>query len=104
MIKPINKNDPTLRAIADKYSGGNLDILADAGYQEDDVVMTFKQAMKTFGVAGQMLKGLSGKHTNLCFYKKDIDEETKEVVLKPCYFSVYSLSDIEKVIQTNKAA
>ena len=66
--------------------------------------MTFKQAMKTFGVAGQMLKGLSGKHTNLCYYKKEIDEETKEVVLKPCYFSVYSLNDIEKVIQINKAA
>ena len=40
------------------YSGGNLDILAEAGYTEDDSMITFKQAMNHFKVTGDMLKGL----------------------------------------------
>ena len=58
------------------YTGGNLDVLADAGYSEDDSMLTFKQAMKHFEVTGDMLKGLKGLGTTLCFYKEEINKET----------------------------
>jgi hypothetical protein len=58
-----------------EYSGGNLDILAEAGYTEDDYVLTFKQAMNVFKVTGDMLKGLKGLGTSLFFFKEEINKE-----------------------------
>tara|TARA_R110000782_G_scaffold184722_2_gene275062 strand:+ start:10236 stop:10547 length:312 start_codon:yes stop_codon:yes gene_type:complete len=103
-MKKENQKDQNLRPIHEKYSGGNLDILAASGYQEDDVVLTFKQAMKSYGVTGNMLKGLAGKGTSLFFYKEEINKETglKEKVRK--YFTVFSANDCIKAIESNKVA
>ena len=60
------------------YSGGNLDILAEAGYTEDDSLCTFKQAMKHFEVPGDMLKGLKGLGTTLCFYKEQENKDKND--------------------------
>jgi len=83
------------------YTGGNLDVLADAGYSEDDSMLTFKQAMKHFEVTGDMLKGLKGLGTTLCFYKEEINKETgkKEKIRK--LFTVFSVVDVKRVIQEN---
>lgn len=83
------------------YSGGNLDILAEAGYTEDDSMITFKQAMNHFKVTGDMLKGLKGLGTTLCFYKEEINKETgkKEMVRK--LFTVFDSKDVTRVIEHN---
>ena len=83
------------------YSGGNLDILAEAGYSENDVLCTFKQAMKHFDVNSEMLTGLKGLGTTLCFYKEEINKETgkKEKIRK--LFTVFNVQDVKRVIQTN---
>lgn len=83
------------------YTGSNLDVLADAGYNEDDSMLTFKQAMKHFEVTGDMLKGLKGLGTTLCFYKEEINKETgkKEKIRK--LFTVFNVVDVERVIQEN---
>ena len=83
------------------YTGSNLDVLADAGYNEDDSVLTFKQAMKHFEVTGDMLKGLKGLGTTLFFYKEEINKETgkKEKIRK--FFTVFNVVDVERVIQVN---
>ena len=100
-MKKANQKDQNLRPIFEKYSGGNLDTLAEAGYQEDDVVMTFKQAMKSFKVTGDMLKGLKGLGTTLCFYKEEVNNKTgiKEMVRK--HFTVFGMKDINRVIELN---
>ena len=83
------------------YTGSNLDVLADAGYNEDDSMLTFKQAMKHFEVTGDMLKGLKGLGTTLCFYKQEINKETgkKEKIRK--LFTVFNVVDVKRVIQEN---
>ena len=83
------------------YTGSNLDVLADAGYSEDDSMLTFKQAMKHFEVTGDMLTGLKGLGTTLCFYKEEINKETgkKEKIRK--LFTVFNVVDVERVIQEN---
>lgn len=83
------------------YTGSNLDVLADAGYNEDDSMLTFKQAMKHFEVTGDMLKGLKGLGTTLCFYKEEINKETgkKEKIRK--LFTVFNVVDVKRVIQEN---
>ena len=103
-MKKANQKDQNLRPILEKYSGGNLVILEEAGYQEEEIVMTFKQAIKSFKVTGNMLKGLAGKGTTLFFYKEEISKETglKEKVRR--YFTVFNSKDIIKAIETNEAA
>jgi hypothetical protein len=83
------------------YSGGNLDTLAEAGYTEDDSMVTFKQAMKHFEVTGDMLKGLKGLGTTLCFYKEQENKLTgkKEMVRK--LFTVFDSKDVIRVIEHN---
>ena len=58
------------------YSGSNLNTLAEAGYTENNQMLTFKQAMRFFQITGDMLKGLKGLGTTLCFYKEQINKET----------------------------
>ena len=57
--------------------------------------------MKHFEVTGDMLKGLKGLGTTLCFYKEEINKETgkKEKIRK--LFTVFSVVDVERVIQEN---
>ena len=83
------------------YSGSNLDVLADAGYSEEDSMLTFKQAMKHFEVTGDMLKGLKGLGTTLCFYKEEINKKTgkKEKIRK--LFTVFNVADVKRVIKDN---
>ena len=83
------------------YTGSNLDVLADAGYNEDDSMLTFKQAMKHFEVTGDMLKGLKGLGTTLCFYKEEINKETGEKEKIRKLFTVFNVKDVERVIQEN---
>jgi len=83
------------------YSGGNLDILAEAGYTEDDSLCTFKQAMKHFEVTGEMLKGLKGLGTTLCFYKEQENKETGEKEMVRKLFTVFDSKDIIRVIEHN---
>ena len=85
-----------------EYTGGNLDLLAEAGYSEGDYVLTFKQAMNVFKVTGDMLKGLKGLGTSLFFYKEEINEETGEKEKVRRYFTVFNVKDVERVIQENK--
>jgi len=83
------------------YSGSNLDVLADAGYSEQDELLTFKQAMKFFQVTGDMLKGLKGLGITLCFYKEEINKKTgkKEKIRK--LFTVFNVADVKRVIKDN---
>jgi len=83
------------------YTGSNINTLAHAGYTQNDSFVTFKQAMKHFEVTGDMLKGLKGLGTTLCFYKEEINKETgkKEKIRK--LFTVFSVVDVKKVIQEN---
>ena len=83
------------------YSGSNLDVLADAGYSEQDELLTFKQGMKFFEVTGDMLKGLKGLGTTLCFYKEEINKKTgkKEKIRK--LFTVFNVEDVKRVIKEN---
>ena len=83
------------------YSGGNLDILAEAGYTEDDSMITFKQAMNHFKVTGDMLKGLKGLGTTLCFYKEEINKETGEKEMVRKLFTVFDSKDVLRVIEHN---
>jgi len=83
------------------YSGGNLDILAEAGYTEDDSLCTFKQAMKHFEVTGDMLKGLNGLGPTLCFYKEQENKETGEKEMVRKLFTVFDSKDIIRVIEHN---
>ena len=83
------------------YSGSNLNVLAHAGYTEQDELLTFKQGMKFFEVTGDMLKGLKGLGTTLCFYKEEINKKTgkKEKIRK--LFTVFNVVDVKRVIQEN---
>jgi hypothetical protein len=85
-----------------EYSGGNLDILAEAGYTEDDYVLTFKQAMNVFKVTGDMLKGLKGLGTSLFFFKEEINQVTGEKEKVRRYFTVFGVKDVQRVIEENK--
>jgi len=83
------------------YSGSNLNTLAEAGYTENNQMLTFKQAMRFFQITGDMLKGLKGLGTTLCFYKEQINKETgkKEKIRK--LFTVFEIEDVKRVIKEN---
>ena len=83
------------------YSGSNLNVLADAGYSEEDSMLTFKQAMKHFEVTGDMLKGLKGLGTTLCFYKEEINKKTSKKEKIRRLFTVFNVADVKRVIQEN---
>jgi len=81
------------------YSGANIDILSEAGFNEDDSFVTFKQALKIKGVTGKTLKGLKSCAT-LFFFKEEEDKKTGEKVLIKKYFNVFDVKPIlERVNQ-----
>ena len=78
------------------YTGKNWDILGSEGFDESCYFVTFKQAIKYLeGVSGSTMKGLT-KAATLYRYKKQENEETGKVELKPIPFSVFDLDDITK--------
>ena len=81
------------------YSGANVDILSEAGFNEDDSFVTFKQALKIKGVSGKTLKGLKACAT-LFFFKEEEDKATGEKVKVKKYFNVFDVKPIlERVNQ-----
>ena len=85
------------------YSGSNLDVLADAGYSEEDSMLTFKQAMKHFEVTGDMLKGLKGLGTTLCFYKEEINKKTgKKEKIRKLFTMLQTLRESSKIIHQSR--
>ena len=78
------------------YTGKNWDILGSNGFDESCYFVTFKQAIRHLeGVSGKTMKGLT-KAATLYRYKKEKNEETGKVELKPIPFSVFDLDDITK--------
>ena len=79
-----------------EYSGKNATTLEALGFEDGDAFVTFKQAIKYLeGVSGATMKGLT-KAATLYRYKKEKNEESGKVELKPIPFSVFDLEDIEK--------
>lgn len=76
-----------------EYTGQNVEILMASGYQEGDAFLTFKQALKLDGVTGQTMKGLK-KCATLMFVKEYEDKETKKLVKRAKYFSVFDAKEI----------
>tara|TARA_B100000427_G_C15474180_1_gene579919 strand:+ start:1007 stop:1273 length:267 start_codon:yes stop_codon:yes gene_type:complete len=80
-----------------EYSGGNFDILCASGYDEGDLFVTFKQAIKHFGVSGKSLKGLKAAASLIRFVTKEEDGEKKKV---PIPFSVFHVNDVQEKINS----
>ena len=57
--------------------------------------------MKHFEVTGEMLKGLKGLGTTLCFYKEQENKETGEKEMVRKLFTVFDSKDIIRVIEHN---
>ena len=77
------------------YSGKNVETLLANGYDEGDLLVTFKQAIKLEGISGKALKGIK-KAASLVRYSKTETEtdETGKQVAKPIYFSVFDLNEV----------
>ena len=77
------------------YSGKNVETLLTAGYDEGDLFVTFKQAIKIDGITGKALKGIK-KAASLVRYSKTEKEqdETGKMVAKPIYFSVFDYKEV----------
>ena len=75
-----------------EYSGKNAQILMEAGYDEGDSFVTFKQAIYGLGIAGKKLKGLK-KAATLVRFSKEKDAEGTETT-KPIYFSVFDAKEV----------
>ena len=85
-----------------EYTGANVDTLLEAGYDEGDKFVTFKQALKLPEVTGKNLKGIK-KAATLFFFKEEEDKVTGEKIKRKKYFSVFDVKDvIETVIINNK--
>lgn len=78
-----------------EYSGKNAEILMSLGYDETDSFVTFKQAIRSMGIAGKKLKGLK-KAATLVRYSKEKDPETGKEEMKPTYFSVFDATEVLK--------
>lgn len=86
-----------------EYSGQNIDTLIEAGYNESDSFVTFKQALKLDGVTGKNLKGIK-KAATLFFLKKEEDKKTKKEKTTRRYFTVFSIKDVFKTVELNQKA
>tara|TARA_R100000935_G_C2704516_1_gene111623 strand:- start:157 stop:447 length:291 start_codon:yes stop_codon:yes gene_type:complete len=76
-----------------EYTGQNIDTLNKAGYEETDMFVTFKQALKIEGISGKGLKGIK-KAATLFFMKKEQDKKTgKEKIIRR-YFTVFDIKDV----------
>ena len=77
------------------YSGKNVETLLAAGYDEGDLFVTFKQAIKLPGISGKQLKGIK-KAASLVRYSRTEKEqdESGKMVAKPIYFSVFDLNEV----------
>lgn len=85
------------------YTGSNVEILEELGFNEDDQFLTFKQALKIKGVSGNCLKGIKSCAT-LFFFKEEEDKKTGEKVKVKKFFNVFNAKDVLERIKTNKAA
>tara|TARA_Y100000114_G_scaffold156999_1_gene186508 strand:+ start:10117 stop:10407 length:291 start_codon:yes stop_codon:yes gene_type:complete len=83
-----------------EYTGANVDTLLEAGYEEGDAFVTFKQALKLDGVNGKNLKGIR-KAATLFFFKEKEDKETGEVVKEKKYFSVFDVREVFATVELN---
>lgn len=83
-----------------EYTGSNVDTLLEAGYQEGDAFVTFKQALKIDGITGRDLKGIK-KAATLFFFKEVEDKETGEKVKERKYFSVFDIKDVFATVELN---
>ena len=77
------------------YTGKNEATLLAAGYDEGDLFVTFKQAIKMDGISGKALKGIK-KAASLVRYSKTEKEqdENGQMVAKPIFFSVFDLNEV----------
>ena len=77
------------------YTGKNEATLLAAGYDEGDLFVTFKQAIKLDGISGKALKGIKKAATLVRFSKNQTEtDETGKTVAKPIYFSVFDLNEV----------
>ena len=77
------------------YTGKNEATLLAAGYDEGDLFVTFKQAIKLDGISGKALKGIKKATTLVRFSKNQTEtDETGKTVAKPIYFSVFDLNEV----------
>ncbi len=78
-----------------EYSGRNAETLMAAGYDEGDLFVTFKQAIKLDGLSGKQMKGIKKAATLVRFSKNQTEEdENGKTRLKPIYFSVFDYNDV----------
>ena len=73
-----------------EYSGRNEVLLYDAGYEDGDQFVTFKQAVRDLKIAGKALKGIKAA-ASLVRFVKDDKEETGT---RPVYFSVFEINQV----------
>ena len=77
------------------YSGKNVETLLGLGFDEGDLFVTFKQAIKLEGISGKALKGIKKAATLIRFSKheKELDEKG---ISKPkaIFFSVFDLNEV----------
>ena len=83
-----------------EYSGQNIDTLYEAGYNETDAFVTFKQALKLDGVTGKSLKGIK-KAATLFFLKKEEDKKTGKEKTTRRYFTVFNIKDVFSTVKSN---
>lgn len=77
------------------YTGKNEATLLAAGYDEGDMFVTFKQAIKLDGISGKALKGIKKAATLVRFSKTQTEtDENGKTVAKPIYFSVFDLNEV----------
>ena len=77
------------------YTGKNEATLLAAGYDEGDLFVTFKQAIKLDGISGKALKGIKKAATLVRFSKNQTEtDENGKTVAKPIYFSVFDLNEV----------
>ena len=78
-----------------EYSGKNVDTLLAAGYDEGDLFVTFKQAIKLEGLSGKQLKGIKKAATLVRYSRTEKEQDEKgKMVAKPIYFSVFDLNEV----------
>lgn len=76
-----------------EFTGKNVGILLEAGYQPGDAFLTFKQAVKLPGISGKKLKGLK-KAASLVRFVKEVDKLTGKEEKKPRYYSVFDVQEV----------
>ena len=76
------------------YTGKNEATLLAAGYDEGDLFVTFKQAIKLDGISGKALKGIKKAASLVRFSKTEKVEEDGKMVAKPIYFSVFDIKEV----------